>query len=322
MNSEIDIVIPWVDGNDPAHRARRIAAMCGNAEMMMDDVGGDTRYASLGELRWVIASINRFMPWVRRIFVITDNQTPERELQWVNDRIENPLPVEIVDHKSIFRGYEDLLPVFNSISIETMMWRIPGLSDKFIYFNDDTFVMSPMQPTDWWDGEKIICHGHRFPLWWAETLQWLRPKRNGHKPQGFKTPMIAAAKLLGKRHFIYTYHSPLAQNRRLLEQFFADNQEQLSKNAEHKFRHINQFLPQALCNLLAEQQGLLVIDKKNTNLFLKPTARKPHYLAQRLGRADGNADLMTGCINSLDQTTDEERDLFDRWICKRLGVER
>lgn len=316
----IDIVIPWVDGNDPAHRAKRLAAMGRDTELAADDVGGDTRFASVGELRWVVASIQKFAPWVHRIYIVTDNQTPTRELAWVKERMEMTVPVEIVDHKVIFRGYEDLLPVFNCGSIETMLWRIPGLSRRYIYFNDDTFLMAPMSEVDWFDGDRLVCHGHRFPLWWAQTLQWLRPKRHGHKPQGFKTPMIAAAKALGENHFIYYYHSPVAQRRDLLEQFFTEHPDLLRSNAAHKFRAMEQFSPHSLCNLLAERTGNLVLRRDNINLFLKPVASRPDYLLNHLRRADSNQRLKLGCINSLDQTTPVERDRFDRWICHRLGL--
>lgn len=322
MEEAIDIVIPWVDGNDPAHRARRIEAMGGDVSQLADDVGGDTRYASMGELRWVLGSINRFAPWVRRVFIVTDRQTPANELKWVEERFERRVPVEIIDHSVIFRGYENLLPVFNCGSIETMLWRIPGLSERYIYFNDDTFLMSEMKPDDWFEGDKLICHGHRFNLRLAEVIQWLRPKRGGHKPQGFKTPMIAAAKELGASHFIYYYHSPVAQSKYLLEEYFTAHPESLLNNAAHKFRAMEQFSPHSLCNLLAERAGRLKLVKEKTNLFLKPTAKHPDYLLKRLARADRNDRLKLGCINSLDQTTAEERERFDEWICKRLGVSR
>lgn len=321
-NKPIDVVIPWVDGNDPAHRARRIAAMGGDSAFNLPDVGGDTRYAQMGELRWVLASINRFMPWVRRIYIVTDRQRPDKELDWVSQRIDNPIEVEIVDHTTIFGNDSDLLPTFNCASIETMLWRIPGLSERYIYFNDDTFVMAPMSPDEWFDGDKLICHGHRFNLIWARLLQWLKPRRHGHKPQGFKTPMIAAARQLHKRHFIYYYHSPVAQSKSLLADYLTSRPDTMRANAAPKFRDISQFSPHSLCNLLAEQAGRLKLVRRNINLFLKPKASRPDYLKRRLACADRNPRLKLGCINSLDLTTDIERDRFDRWICNRLRVKQ
>ena len=194
--SDIDIVYTWVDGNDPRLNALRSRYAGTPASGMSDDTGGTTRYANLGELAWSVASVNRFIPWARRIFIVTDGQDPMPLLEPVLRQFSHPVPVEVVDHRTIFRGCEELLPVFNSISIETMLWRIPGLSDRYIYFNDDTFVMAPMQPSDWFDGERLILHGHRMPLWWASLLDRLR-MRGGRNVIGFKTAMIAAARQLG-----------------------------------------------------------------------------------------------------------------------------
>ena len=59
----------------------------------------------------------------------------------------------------MFVGYEQFLPTFNTRSIETMIWNIKGLSDYFIYMNDDFFFNQPVRINDFLDGEKIIIHG-------------------------------------------------------------------------------------------------------------------------------------------------------------------
>jgi hypothetical protein len=56
--------------------------------------------------------------------------------------------IRIVDHREIFRGYERLLPTFNSLAIESMLWRIEGLADRFLYFNDDMMLVASVEPTD------------------------------------------------------------------------------------------------------------------------------------------------------------------------------
>lgn len=286
---------------------------------MRDDTGGATRYSNLGELAWSVASVNRFMPWVRRIYIVTDGQDPSRELELTRRNFENPIPVEVVDHRTIFRGMEDILPVFNCNSIETMLWRIPGLSDHYLYFNDDTFVMAPMAPSDWFDGEKMVLHGHRMPLWCAALLDRLRMS-GGRNILGFKTPMIAAARTVGARHLLYYYHTPTAQNRRLLEEFFREHPELPRRNALPKFRERSQFSPHSLCNLLAERAGLLRIERSDINLFLKPVASRPDYLTVRLARADRRPDLRLGCISSLDKASPAQQKEFEQWISRRLQI--
>ena len=71
----IDAVIPWVDGSDPVLSARR-ASFASGGETGNDESGGPTRYQQIGELRYSVASILRYAPWVRKIFIVTDGQDP------------------------------------------------------------------------------------------------------------------------------------------------------------------------------------------------------------------------------------------------------
>ena len=75
----IDAVITWVDGNDPAHRAKRKAFLTDKAEDRSDDIGGATRFSSSGEIFFCIGSILRFAPFVRKIFIVTDCQDPHTD---------------------------------------------------------------------------------------------------------------------------------------------------------------------------------------------------------------------------------------------------
>lgn len=135
-NFPIDVVITWVDGNDPVLNAKR-AAFIKPEEAVEKDIAAPNRYANRGEIYWCIRSVNKFMPWVRRIFLVTDGQDP---------KAESRIPIEIVDHKVIFRGYEEYLPTFCTSSIEAMLWRIPGLSEHYIYLNDDFMLCRPVTP--------------------------------------------------------------------------------------------------------------------------------------------------------------------------------
>ena len=75
----IDIVLPWVDGDDPSLKARRVSYMDDGKESLREDIAGSSRYKSLGEIKFCVASINLFAPFVRKIFIVTDGQDPELE---------------------------------------------------------------------------------------------------------------------------------------------------------------------------------------------------------------------------------------------------
>lgn len=90
----------------------------------------DARFSNHDELYYSIRSIKKYIPWVRTIYIITDNQIPN---WFMKDK-----GVEIIDHKDIIP--EKYLPTFNSHVIEAHLHLIPNLSENFIYFNDDVFV--------------------------------------------------------------------------------------------------------------------------------------------------------------------------------------
>ena len=75
----IDIVIPWVDGDDPVLAAKRRQYLTGKREDKHADVAAATRYCDLGEIFWCIDSINIFAPFIRKIFIVTDGQDPHLE---------------------------------------------------------------------------------------------------------------------------------------------------------------------------------------------------------------------------------------------------
>ena len=149
---DIDVVYTWVDGSDPAWRARRAPFLPPEADDA--DAARELRYHSRNELYYSVSSVVRRMPWVRTIHVVTDRQLPERVLR------EFP-HVRVVDHAEIFPD-PTVLPVFNSHAIEASLHRIPGLAEHFIYFNDDFLVSRPLSADVFFHGNgtpKFFPHG-------------------------------------------------------------------------------------------------------------------------------------------------------------------
>ena len=132
MMQLVDVVIAWVDGNDPELKQKRMQYQ---ANTQASDAVSDTRFASNHEIYYNIASILKYVPFCRHIYIVTDGQQPE----WINDFVTEGIcdagKIRIVDHREIFAGYEQYLPTFNTRSIETMLWNIQGLSDYFFYLN-------------------------------------------------------------------------------------------------------------------------------------------------------------------------------------------
>lgn len=208
---KIDAVITWVDGDDPRHIAKR--RLYGTPSMFKaDDVAGSTRFSSLGEIFWCVASLNRFAPWLNKIYIVTDGQDPGLDKFISGTFPQGHIPMEIVDHKVIFRGYEDYLPSFNSVSIETMTWRIPGLGDHFIELNDDFMLNAPVTPKEFFtcDG-KPICYAKRYSVALTRFTRLFKHRKDGSKKVTFKELMLNAASIAGSRSFYFRLgHTPRA----------------------------------------------------------------------------------------------------------------
>lgn len=128
----IDFVVTWVDGNDPQWLAELRQFSPDNALM-----NGVERYRDWDNLNYLFRAFEVFTPWVNKIYFVTWGHIPE----WMN--VNHP-KVVIVRHEDFLD--ESNLPVFNINAIETNFHRIKGLSEHFVYFNDDTFLLQPLSP--------------------------------------------------------------------------------------------------------------------------------------------------------------------------------
>lgn len=135
MEMPIDIVVLWVDDTDIEWRKQK-AFYQGNAENSAID---PSRFRSWDNFHFLFRGIETFAPWVNHIYLVTNGQKPS----WLN--LEHP-KVTLVTHKEIMP--EDALPTFSSRAIELCINRIKGLSEHFIYFNDDIFITAPCKPND------------------------------------------------------------------------------------------------------------------------------------------------------------------------------
>ena len=104
---EIDIVIAWVDGDDPALKQKR--AQYQKTTSAASDAVSSTRFASNDEIYYNIASILKYVPFCRYIYVVTDQQRPALIDEFANQGICDKDKIRIVDHKDIFSGAHQCL---------------------------------------------------------------------------------------------------------------------------------------------------------------------------------------------------------------------
>ena len=137
----VDVVYTWVDGGDPdwiSRRDRRLDEVGGSAAVR-PEAHHEIRFADHGELRYSLRALEQFLPWVRHVFLVTADQRPS----WL---VADHPRLTVVSHRDILDA--DALPTFSSLAIETALHRIDGLSEHYLYFNDDVFVGRPLGPRD------------------------------------------------------------------------------------------------------------------------------------------------------------------------------
>ena len=133
ISSQIDFVVLWVDDKDPVWREKKEKYTGATAK----EGNSDARYRDWDTLRYWFRGVEKFAPWVRYVYFVTDNQKPD----WLNT--DHP-KLKWIKHTDFIP--EEYLPTFNSHTIEWNMHRIKGLSERFVYFNDDVFLIDQTEP--------------------------------------------------------------------------------------------------------------------------------------------------------------------------------
>ena len=131
---DIDIVVTWVDMNDPKWK-KDFADYSGKTDNEKNSVS-EARFRDYGFLKYWFRGVEKFTPWVRKIHFVTCGQKPE----WLN---ENHPKINLVNHEDFIP--KQFLPCFNSSSIEMHIYKIPDLAEHFMYFNDDFFIINTVE---------------------------------------------------------------------------------------------------------------------------------------------------------------------------------
>lgn len=317
---KIDAVITWVNGNDPLHREKR-QKYASKDTLEASDKGGDARYSDLGEIFWCVASLNRFAPWLNKIYIVTDNQDPNLEGFVLANFPEGHIPMEIVDHTVIFKDYEQFLPTFNSISIETMTWRIPGLSDRFIEFNDDLMLLNPVFPEDFFteDG-KVVCYGEWSSVIWDRFTRLLKGRSAGQRKVTTKESHMNGAALTGRSLFyIRPAHCQKALRRDVYDEYFKNNPGKLLENVQYRFRDVRQFTPQVMHYMTLYKHGLCDIrSARNKCFFMQPNGDSAYFRKKFMQLKNFMGKF--ACFNSIDQADDKQLNDLIAWIEKKLTI--
>ncbi|MBO7293111.1 MAG: Stealth CR1 domain-containing protein [Clostridia bacterium] len=145
---KIDFVLTWVDGEDEAWQSERA-----RYDQSGENPGNKAaHYRDYGTLRYWFRLVERYAPWVNRIHFVTCGQKPE----WLKE--DHPR-LHLVNHADFM--FPENLPTFSINPIELQLHKIEGLAERFVYFNDDTFLCAPTKPSDFFKRglpcDSLIC---------------------------------------------------------------------------------------------------------------------------------------------------------------------
>lgn len=298
----IDAVITWVDGKDPRHAATRARYL---PDGLHPDASAATRFSCRGEIGYSVRSIIRFCPFVRRIFIVTDAQYPSHLKSVFSERPDWHSRIEIVDHQTIYGDHSDLLPVFSSRSIETMIHRIPELAEHFIYLNDDMFIGRELHPEYFFRSGLPLLRGKMRAFPSSAVLRLKSMLRRGQRRAGFKEAQQAAARLVGRRDdYLLAEHHPHAMRRSTIAAFFDDRPSLLRENAGFRFRSPKQVSPIGLANHLELAHGALVEPLAEVGYIKPPKTARDRREIDRTLMALQRGALSALCVQSLDTMTE------------------
>lgn len=319
MEQSIDAVITWVDGNDPALKAKQRQYFTADED---DDITSEARFSDNGEIYYCISAIVTNATFINRIFIVTDDQHPPviaQIAQKFGQDVANRIVV--VDHKEIFRGYEAFLPTFNSSSIEAVLHRIPDLSERYIYFNDDFIVAKPIIESDFFIGNRAVLRGK----WRKDSSTHFNTKHRQRMLDGrwhlsakifsYKEYQYLAFKLLGfADSFFWHDHTPHPFYRPKLEAYFAENEDVLRTNLSFRIRDMSQYDTMSLANGLEILDGNVTIRSPSLT-YLKPSSNwfQRFYLFRKR-RSFEKRESTFICVQALSSTDPKTRDDIFAWL--------
>ncbi|MFC3991506.1 stealth family protein [Actinoplanes siamensis] len=223
----VDVVYTWVDGADPAWQRRKARALADNPWVggTHRQAANDARWTSRDELRYSMRALHCFAPWVRHVYLVTDDQVPS----WLD--LGHPR-LTVIGHREIF-GDTGALPTFNSQAIESRLHRIPGLAEHFLYLNDDVILGRPVTPDLFFTAGGLIKF---FP---SPALVDPAPRGPGDRPadSAAKNNRRLILETFGRVPSRKMMHTPHPSRRSVLAEIESRFAEPVRSTAGHQFRH-------------------------------------------------------------------------------------
>ncbi|MGW1542984.1 stealth conserved region 3 domain-containing protein [Streptomyces sp. NPDC002309] len=280
----VDAVYTWVDGADPAMAAKRRTHQAASENVIAPRETGDSRYTSHDELKYALRSLEMNAGFVRHVYLVTDSQVPD----WLDPEAEG---LTVVDHREILPA--EALPVFNSHAIESRLHHIPGLSERYLYFNDDVFINRPVRAEHFFHGNGIA----RIPLSPLKLgIGDPHPQEPAPNSAGKNTREVIR-RFHGRQITHKSLHTPHPQLMSVMREMEQLGVEELERTSYSRFRSTTDVAPAStLHHHWAIATGRAV-----------PAAYRFRYvqlgtpdMRRRLARLEAGEDIDFFCLNDVD----------------------
>lgn len=239
---DIDAVYLWVNDQDPKWQAKRSKFRpTGETRVAV----AASRFRQFDELLTSIRLLAANATFVRKVFVVVDEQEPNLA------SLGHDLPFElvVVNHAEFIPT--ENLPTFNSRAITAHLHLIPGLSERFLYLNDDVFIARPSIVGDWFDGDKIRPRftETRFPE--PESL----PENEVLYRARWKCVQLARNRGWSVDDRM-PEHAPYPLTKSIMVELWKTFPKEMAETAGSRFRTSESVLPELLAFYLADGSGL------------------------------------------------------------------
>ena len=292
VSFDIDMVFSWVDGSSDDFQRERAKRM--QAYVVGEGDDSEARYRQIDELKYALRSVHMHAPWVRRIFIATDSPAPA----WLADHPR----VTIVPAEAMFAD-PSVLPTHNSHAVEAQLHRIEGLSEHFLYSNDDMFFGRALKPDIFFSPggvTKFVEATTRIGL--GDTT----PDRSGHD-NAARTNRQVLRRRFGAITTRHLEHCAAPLTRGVMAEMEREFPEEFRRTAAARFRSATDIsVTNSLYHYYALMTGRAVQQTGAKVQYIETTLRKALPAMQRLLR---KRDQDMFCLNdgSFPEISVEER---------------
>ena len=250
---DIDFVITWVDMDDPQWQEEfsKYAGERGNTKNGVSKA----RFRDYGFLKYWFRGVEKFAPWVRKIHFVTSGQKPA----WLD--ADNP-KINLVDHKDFIPA--EFLPTYNSVVIERYMYRIPGLAEHFVYFNDDCYLINHVSPDRFFRNQlpcdiAVFTYNPSWSQWYVRIKNNIRlinrhfDKREVmarwhdkwfHKSYGSKRRWNYLLRFYGKFITLRVPHNAQPYLKQTFREVWEAAGKELTETSSNRFRALTDYTPE------------------------------------------------------------------------------